>query len=114
MDGNMKIHRPVCGAKDAGCVEHDGLPGKVKTRCMNTTEQRSFFRANHKPRTDQTESSNAVVEFITGRRQLRNTCSYQVQIHACKCTERYLFVQVVWLGQQKAHGWKLTNCLKQL
>jgi hypothetical protein len=31
LDGNMKNHRDVCMAKDAGFIEFDGLPGSLCT-----------------------------------------------------------------------------------
>ena len=30
VDGNMKNHRSVCAASEAGYIEYDGLPGRVK------------------------------------------------------------------------------------
>ena len=49
LDGNMKNHRDVCEAKDAGFVEYRGMPGRVKTGCMETLEQRSKYCSHHKP-----------------------------------------------------------------
>lgn len=43
IDGNMKNHRSVCAASDAGYIEYDGLPGRVKTGCTNTPEQNTSF-----------------------------------------------------------------------
>ena len=36
LDGNMKNNREVCYAVDAGYAEFRGLPGKIKTGCINT------------------------------------------------------------------------------
>ncbi len=36
LDGNIKNHRDVCKARDAGYTEYEGLPGSIKTGCMNT------------------------------------------------------------------------------
>ena len=33
LDGNMKNHRDVCYAKDAGFIEFEGLKGLIKTGC---------------------------------------------------------------------------------
>lgn len=49
LDGNMKNSRDVCAAVDAGFVEYTGLPGRVKTGCMSSPEQRSRFCSQHKP-----------------------------------------------------------------
>lgn len=43
MDGNMKNCRDVCAADDAGFIEYVGLPGQVKTGCMETLQQCSIF-----------------------------------------------------------------------
>lgn len=50
LDGNMKNRRHVCNARDAGYIEYDGLPGKVKTGCMLTPEYKSRYCSNHKIR----------------------------------------------------------------
>lgn len=42
MDGNMNNRRDVCTAHDAGCTEYRGLPGAIKTGCMNTPEHPSW------------------------------------------------------------------------
>ena len=44
----MKNHQDVCAAQDAGYVEYAGLPGEVKTDCMDTPEQRTQFCCQHK------------------------------------------------------------------
>jgi hypothetical protein len=36
IDGNMKNHRDVCCATNAGYSEYTGLPGRVRTGCPNT------------------------------------------------------------------------------
>ena len=53
----MKNCRGVCAAEHAGFVEYAGLPGRVKTGCMNTPEQRSKFCPQHKPRQAENSSS---------------------------------------------------------
>ena len=39
LDGNMKNRRDICAADCAGFIEYAGLPGKVKTGCMDTPER---------------------------------------------------------------------------
>ena len=56
LDGNQKNNRPVCAAEDAGYVEYEGLPGSVKTGCMDTPEQKSRFCTSHRPREMKSES----------------------------------------------------------
>jgi len=51
IDGNLKNHRSVCAASEAGYVQYDGLQGKIKTGCTNTPSQKSRFCLIHKPRT---------------------------------------------------------------
>ena len=49
IDGNMKNHRDVCLATEAGYVEYLGLPGRVKTGCANTPDFKSRYCSLHKP-----------------------------------------------------------------
>ena len=48
LDGNLKNHRDVCYAKDAGFIEFDGLDGSVKTGCQSTPDYKSRFCKDHK------------------------------------------------------------------
>jgi len=41
LDGNMKNQRDVCNAREVGYVEYPGLPGRIKTGCMNTPAYKS-------------------------------------------------------------------------
>ena len=41
LDGNQKNCRPICAATEAGYMEYTGLPGSVKTGCLETPEQKS-------------------------------------------------------------------------
>ena len=50
IDGNLKNHRDVCLAKEAGFITFQGMPGKVKTRCPLTPELRSRYCYLHEPR----------------------------------------------------------------
>ena len=67
LDGNMKNSRQICEATDAGFVEHDGLPGMVKTGCMNTPDQKSRFCAIDKPRQLVSDDCSGVIEMIVKR-----------------------------------------------
>ena len=83
LDGNQKNNRPVCAASEAGYVEYAGLPGRVKTGCMNTPEQQSLFCTLHKPRhmkmTDEVQQCRyGVVETILRKKETRNTIFYEV------------------------------------
>ncbi len=49
IDGNMKNHRDVCFAKEAGYAEYKGLPCKIRTGCPNTPDLKSRFCSKHKP-----------------------------------------------------------------
>ena len=83
LDGNMKNRRDVCAADHAGFVEYDGLPGNVKTGCMNTPEQQSKFCPNHKIRQAKSGSSfsyncGKVVEAILRKKTTRTNVFYEV------------------------------------
>lgn len=97
LDGNQKNNRPVCAAEDAGFVEYTGLPGKVKTGCMDTPEQKSCFCSLHKPRqvnvshtdtTTQHESRHGVIEMILTKKTLRDVTLYEVS--------KYRHIHVDW------------------
>ena len=49
LDGNMKNNREVCYAVDAGYAEFRGLPGKIKTGCINTPAFKSRYCSIHIP-----------------------------------------------------------------
>lgn len=86
IDGNMKIHRNVCAAKDAGYVEFEGLPGSVKTGCMNTPMQQSVFCDTHEIRGVQEGGMPpAVCQMIIGHRYTRAGVMYQVRSLCCDC-----------------------------
>ena len=92
LDGNMKNCRDVCAAKDAGFLEYTGLPGQVKTGCMDTPKQSSKLCSNHQPRVAQCASTSTadfqtkVVEMILSKRETRSTTMYEV----CTCTRMYM------------------------
>ena len=93
MDGNMKNHRDVCLAKEAGYAEFHGLPGRVKTGCPNTPQLMSRYCSLHTPTAfkpqgdDSFDDTTAVtvpgkddgqVAYITSKKQTRQTTFYQV------------------------------------
>ncbi len=69
-------------------MEYAGLPGKVKTGCMDTPEQRSKFCPQHKPRqmspdlhsaeSPSSEDMGGVVEMILNKKVTRTTTFYHV------------------------------------
>lgn len=60
IDGNMKHHREVCLAQEAGYVEFNGLPGKVKTGCPNTPQLKSRYCPLHTPTAFKLQGLNPV------------------------------------------------------
>ena len=95
LDGNMKNRRDVCMARDAGYTAYEGIPGSVKTGCMNTPEPKSRYCKTHQVRvcgTKTTEDTDAaapslsssvsggVVERILEKRSTRNANYYKVYI----------------------------------
>lgn len=94
VDGNMKNHRSVCAASEAGYIEYDGLPGQVKTGCTNTPEQKNRFCSLHKPRalTCSHNSSNTIIESILEKKTTRSVTHYKV----------------LWLGVEDCYAtWEL-------
>lgn len=92
MDGNMKNHRDVCKATEAGYTKFDGLPGKVKTGCQKTPDFKSRYCHLHKPRVctvsglddidgqqDETKPTEGVVEMILEKKLTRHTTYYKVK-----------------------------------
>jgi len=85
IDGNLKNHRDICLAKEAGFVTYQGLPGKVKTGCPLTPELRSRFCSLHKPRVctkpddaTMTHDEQDVAEMIIEERTTRSDTYYKV------------------------------------
>ena len=98
LDGNQKNNRPVCAAEEAGFVEYSGLPGKVKTGCLNTPEQQSAFCSHHKPRQmkvhsadphSQMERAHRVVEMILKKKQTRLGTYYEVIMPSTFAPDKY-------------------------
>jgi len=83
----MKNHRSVCAASEAGYIEYDGLPGRVKTGCTNTPEQKHRFCTLHKPRVLNSScqsSKTAVIESILDKKETRSVTHFKVCIY-CHC-----------------------------
>ena len=59
IDGNMKNHRDVCFATEAGFVEYLGLPGRVTTGCSNTPDFKSRYCGLHNPIATQATSETS-------------------------------------------------------
>lgn len=96
IDGNMKNHRDVCSATEAGFITFHGLPGKVKTGCQLTPDLRSRYCSKHKPRVcvkpldDAEDNSKAdkeedVAEMIIAEKVTRSATYYQVQLYLTLC-----------------------------
>lgn len=90
IDGNMKNHRAVCLAKEAGYAQYQGLPGKIRTGCPNTPDLKSRFCSKHKPtvvtpQSDQSEleQSEGLQGIIIGKKTTRQTTLYEVVKTVC-------------------------------
>ena len=81
IDGNMKNHRSVCAANKAGYIQYDGLPGRVKTGCINTPEQKHRFCSLHKPRVLNSHGQNrsTVIESVLEKKITRSVTHYKVR-----------------------------------
>ena len=81
IDGNMKNHRSVCAANEAGYIQYDGLPGRVKTGCTNTPEQKHRFCSLHRPRVPNSNDQNksAVIESVLEKKTTRSITYYKVR-----------------------------------
>ena len=90
IDGNMKNHRDVCLATEAGYVEYLGLPGRVKTGCANTPDFKSRFCSLHKPTATVTRQENADIAdaHVTGNQVgvilHKKSTRAQTFYHVCK------------------------------
>ena len=95
VDGNMKNRCDVCMARDAGYTKYEGIPGSIKTGCMNSPEQTSRFCKVHQIRmcnpcpvvdTDEaapsvSRSQDGIVESIIEKRATRKPTYYKVTIY---------------------------------
>lgn len=113
VDGNMKNHRDVCFAKNAGYVEFKGLPGRVRSGCPNTPAHKSRYCSHHKPvvatphqispdtglpTPSTSKPAEDQVGLIIGKRETRSSTLYQV----------------VWLGTPATEStWEHASSLPQ-
>ena len=87
----MKNRCDVCMARDAGYTTYEGLPGAIKTGCMNSPELGARLCSLHKVRAckpftgeedkdapERSESHDKVVEMILERRTNRKANYYKV------------------------------------
>lgn len=88
IDGNMKNRRDVCAASEAGFVEYEGLPGKIKTGCQLSPTFCSKYCYEHAPRAslmtkdDLSDSGEeGVVRLITAKKETRSGVYYQVEMN---------------------------------
>ena len=106
IDGNMKNHRAVCAASEAGHIQYAGLDGSVKTGCTNTPNQKNRFCSTHIPRTLLSSSAkhHRVIESILEKKTTRSHNSYKVT-HGNNNDKFYiiLYIQVLWLGMDDCH-----------
>lgn len=72
----------MCAANEAGYAEYAGVPGRVKTGCMETPEQQSIFCSLHKPcQMKPTEyGGHRVIETILRKKLTRNKTLYEVSV----------------------------------
>ena len=92
IDGNMKNHRSVCFATNAGYVEYEGLTGRARTGCPNTPDYRSIYCDLHKPvlavpchgsnDSPQHKPTKEPIGLIIGKRETRTSILYEVSAHA--------------------------------
>ncbi len=91
MDGNMKNHRDVCFASNACYVEYQGLHGRVRSGCPNTTCHKSRYCTVYKPTIAISQQEQEVgtstlssmisedkVGMIIGKRNTRQSTLYEV------------------------------------
>ena len=90
--GNMKNRRDVCMARDAGYTAYEGLPGVLKTGCMNTPDFKARHCTLHRVRAcipytpsdsdeaapEKNESGDKIVEMILEKIITRKAIYYKV------------------------------------
>lgn len=87
----MKNRRNVCGATEAGYIQHKNLPGVIKTGCQLSPLQTSKYCYYHAPRLNKklhcdpekdlytdTSLEEDIVKCIIGKKVTRNHTYYQV------------------------------------
>ena len=92
MDGNMKNQRDVCLAREAGYIENEGLPGRIKTGCMHSPEHKSCYCNLHSPSVCEVPSDDArgkakvtgVVASVLEEKTTQNVKYYKVSMTKIK------------------------------
>lgn len=90
----MKNRRDVCAATEAGYLEYEGLPGKIKSGCQLTPLQSHKYCYFHAARVFKPESQSqllpntecsrrgdfeeGIIKFIISKKQMRSGTYYQV------------------------------------
>lgn len=97
-DGNMKNHRDVCFATNAGVACFKGLDGQVRIGCQNTPAFKSRYCPLHLPMTakplgdndssnSSTKNEEEQIALILGKKTTRTSTLYQVRIYVqCQLT----------------------------
>ena len=134
LDGNMKNHRDVCYAKEAGFMEFEGLSGSIKTGCPSTPAFKSRYCSEHKDyacselhhndidedfvlHTGKGPYETSIVEKIVDKKTTRKQTYYQVK-HACNIIVHVYYTIIIYryyglvtqsatqLGSQPHHSLK--------
>ena len=81
-DGNMKNHRDVCFASNAGVAFFSGLPGQVRVGCQDTPSFKSRYCLAHTPTaaSSQGPKNEKQIGFIVGKRSTRTSIMYEVSV----------------------------------
>ena len=69
-DGNLKNHRDVCFATNAGHAECKGSEGQVRVGCQNTPSYKSRYCELHKPKPINTSPTESGAQSENGDNQL--------------------------------------------
>ena len=99
LDGNMKNHRDICSAKDAGSIQYPGLPGHIKTGCMASPSYKSRYCSNHDVRSCSTSNAtdcaggDGIVEVLLAVKETRGSKYYQVLKLKDQIPEDYMLLR---------------------
>ena len=108
----MKNQRDVCLARDAGYLEYEELPGKIKTGCMHSPGYKSHYCTLHSPTICQVPSDDDaegkgettdVIASILDTKTTRSTKYYKAYIMLLMHVDYFNdCLQVMWLGKDDA------------
>lgn len=102
LDGNMKNHRDVCYATEAG---YAGLPGRIKTGCPNTPgfqsrycslhtrvsyRQSLSFSENDEPENDDATKEETQALQILESKSLRSSTLFKTHLLSCYMRSNYI------------------------